>query len=66
MEVTRDNFLDVYDSLKKKIDEATFISFDEEMTGIMSSDFSLRNKVTMGPSIYVLCSQFSIITIMSS
>lgn len=34
MDVDRDNFLSLYPEIKSKIERATFISFDEEMTGI--------------------------------
>lgn len=44
MEVTRDNFLAIWPKLKEQIHTASFATFDEEMSGIMNPEFSLRNK----------------------
>ena len=45
MNVTRDNFSTVYPELRSKILTCEFMSIDEEMTGIESSDYKQRNKV---------------------
>ena len=42
--ITRENFIQMYPSVKEKIDSASFISIDEEMSGIMSPDWQQRNK----------------------
>lgn len=47
MDVTRENFALIYPELKAKILTCSFMSIDEEMTGIESSDYKLRNKVTL-------------------
>ena len=38
MDIDRDNFLEHYPKIKAKIERASFISFDEEMTGIQIND----------------------------
>lgn len=45
MNVTRDNFAQIYPELRAKILSCSYMSIDEEMTGIESSDYKLRNKV---------------------
>jgi DNA polymerase III epsilon subunit-like protein len=44
MDVTRENFHDVYPILKEKLLTCKFLSFDEEMTGINGTDPSQRYK----------------------
>lgn len=45
MNVTRENFNVIYPELRAKILSCSYMSIDEEMTGIESSDYKLRNKV---------------------
>jgi poly(A)-specific ribonuclease len=44
MDVTRINFSQVYPALREKILSCEYMSFDEEMTGIMPADYRERNK----------------------
>jgi poly(A)-specific ribonuclease len=44
MDVTRENFQDVYPIIKEKLSTCRFISFDEEMSGINGTDPSQRYK----------------------
>lgn len=45
MEITRENFTEVYPALREKILSCSYLSFDLEMTGIFPSDYRKRNKV---------------------
>jgi poly(A)-specific ribonuclease len=49
MEVTKENFDAILPSVIEQIKTAEFISFDEEMTGIMNYEYSKRNKKTDEP-----------------
>lgn len=43
MNVDKDNFLEQFPKIKEKLNKATFIAFDEEMTGIFPADPTKRN-----------------------
>lgn len=68
MDVTRENFAEIYPELKEKISTASFICFDEEMSGITNPEFSLRNRKEDDPDARYLkmvpvASRYSIIQI---
>ena len=50
MDITRENFLDTLPAILEQINQAEFISFDLEMTGIYSSDRSKSNRKDDLPS----------------
>ena len=50
MDITGENFLDTLPAILEQINQAEFISFDLEMTGIYSSDRSKSNRKDDLPS----------------
>lgn len=43
MDVTRQNFREVYDTVEKSISDSTFIAIDGEFSGVTNSSFNITN-----------------------